>query len=385
MASKRPRGLALGLDADAGSGPSTRMASPTPVKKKKLYCHFKTLWKTQEFSVKLNGGATKSICGDVLSGVEGGDSAKCRVCGVTFSVRHGGVNDVLKHFSSRNHLQAMCSTSSTLANFGFGHSEEARRARRKQEDEQLQVQKAESLFIQFVAEHNLPFRTSDHFTKLVKIMFPDSNIARQFHCSRTKTSVLARYGNGQFCHGILIYMLTSSPTPIYYNLLVDESNDRGVEAKDLVVLLRFFDPSARKAVTRFVDLPTANDGTAAAIFMKIDECLMSRGLLYEHLVCFTSDTCNTMKGKRNGVVRHLKDKQPHLIDFGCICHLENLALKAAMKSLPIAVDSFLVDINTHFYLSIKRKEEFKEFCEFVDITYNKIISHVETRWLSLLE
>ena len=77
MASKRPRGLDLGLDADAGSGPSTRTASPTPVKKKKLYCHFKTLWKTQEFSVKLNGGATKSICGDVLSGVEGGDSAKC--------------------------------------------------------------------------------------------------------------------------------------------------------------------------------------------------------------------------------------------------------------------------------------------------------------------
>ena len=301
--------------------------------------------------------------------------------GVTFSVRHGGANDVLKHFSSRNHLQAMCST--TLANFGFGQSEEARRARRKQEDEQLQVQKAESLFIQFVAEHNLPFRTGDHFTRLVKSMFPDSNIARQFHCSRTKTSVLARYGNGHFYHGKLIDMLTSSPTP-YYSLLVDESNDRGVEAKDLVVLLRFFDPSARKAVTRFVDLPTANDGTAAAIFMKIDERLMSRGLLYEHLVCFTSDTCNTMKGKRNGVVRHLKDKQPHLIDFGCICHLENLALKAAMKSLPIAVDSFLVDINTHFYLSIKRKEECKEFCEFVDITYNKIISHVETRWLSLL-
>ena len=54
-----------------------------------------------------------------------------------------------------------------------------------------------------------------------------------------------------------------------------------------------------------------------------------------------------------------------------------------MKSLPIAIDSFLVDINTHFYLRIKRKE-FKEFCDFVDITYKKVISHVQTRWLSLL-
>ena len=53
---------------------------------------------------------------------------------------------------------------------------------------------------------------------------------------------------------------------IYYSLLVDESDDRCVEAKDLVVVVRFFYPSAMKAVTRFIDLPTANDGCAAAIF-----------------------------------------------------------------------------------------------------------------------
>ena len=126
-----------------------------------------------------------------------------------------------------------------------------------------------------------------------------------------------------------------------------------------MVLLRFFDTSVMKAVTRFIDLPTANDGTAAAIFAKIDECLVSRGLQYQHLICFNSDTCNTMKGQRNGVVRHLRDQQPDVLDLGCICHLENLALKAAMKSLPINVDSLLVDINTHFYMSVKRKDQLK--------------------------
>lgn len=108
-----------------------------------------------------------------------------------------------------------------------------------------------------------------------------------------------------------------------------------------------------KAVTRFIALPTANEGSSAAIFNKIDECLTSRGLLYECMVSFNSDTCNVMKGRRNGVVRHLREKQPNLVDLGCICHLENLALKSALKSLPIAVDTLLVDINTHFYLSIK--------------------------------
>lgn len=351
--------------------------------KKKAYCHFKDSWKSRDFSVN-NRGATISVSGEVLSGVDRGDTAKCKVCGVNFSVRHGGANDVVKHFSSKNHLQAMSSLSQTLDKFGFGSNGAAQRARKKQEEEQLQVQRAESLFVQFVAEHNLPFRVGDHFTKLVKVMFPDSSIAKQFHCSRTKTSVLVHYGSGSFCHDRLIETLTSTSTPVYYSLLIDESNNRGVEAKDLVVLLRFFDSSVMKAVTRFIDLPTSNDGSAAAIFRKIDECLLSRGLAYEHLVSFNSDTCNTMKGKRNGVVRHLTDKQPNLIDLGCICHLENLALKAAMKSLPISVDTLLVDINTHFYLSSKRKEALKDFCDFVDVTYKRILAHVETRWLSLL-
>ena len=33
--------------------------------------------------------------------------------------------------------------------------------------------KAETLFFNFVAEHNLPFAISDHFTKLCKKMFTD--------------------------------------------------------------------------------------------------------------------------------------------------------------------------------------------------------------------
>ena len=114
------------------------------------------------------------------------------------------------------------------------------------------------------------------------------------------------------------------------------------------------------------------------------QCLTSCGLKYEHLVCFNSDTCNTMKGQRNGVVRHLREQQADLLDLGCICHLENLAVKAAMKSLPINIDAFLVDINTHFYLSVKWKDQFKDFCDFVNDTYRKILGHVETRWLSLL-
>ena len=109
MASKR----ACDHDAEADSS-----SGATSAKKEigKMYCHFKSSWKSQDFSISLRDGAVKFISGDVLSGVEGEDTTKCKVCGVTFSVRHGGTKDVVK-FSSQNHLQAMSSTCSSHINW----------------------------------------------------------------------------------------------------------------------------------------------------------------------------------------------------------------------------------------------------------------------------
>ena len=36
----------------------------------------------------------------------------------------------------------------------------------------MQVLHAEALFVQFVVENNLSFRTGDHFSKLIRSMFP---------------------------------------------------------------------------------------------------------------------------------------------------------------------------------------------------------------------
>lgn len=56
----------------------------------------------------------------------------------------------------------------------------------------FQVIKAESLFTLMVAKHNCSFSLADHFTKLAPVMFPDSEIARQYGCKRTKTMAIIR-------------------------------------------------------------------------------------------------------------------------------------------------------------------------------------------------
>ena len=41
-----------------------------------------------------------------------------------------------------------------------------------------QVKKAEIKMATFVVEHNQPFAVMDHLSDLVKVIFPDSNIAK---------------------------------------------------------------------------------------------------------------------------------------------------------------------------------------------------------------
>ena len=265
------------------------------------------MWKTAEFSVDVGGGNVKKLSGNILRGKDGDDSAYCVLCKVEFSVRHRGANNVRKHFSTNKHISFVTATSTSwlLSSYRFGTNSTAVAARKQMEVQQLKVQPAEALFVQFVTEHNLPFRTGDHFTKLVKSMFPDPEIAWQFHCSQTKTLVLSRYGNSPSVHDDLIAKLTQSTQAVYHSLLVDESNDCGVVAKDLVVLVRFFNVSIMTAVTCLIGLPTANDSTTAAIFTEIDKCLTSRGFSYGNMLSFNSGTYNTMRGQRNGVLAHL--------------------------------------------------------------------------------
>ena len=53
-----------------------------------------------------------------------------------------------------------------------------------------QAMTAEIYFAKFVAEHNLSFLVADHFSRLTKVMFPDSKIAEVYSCARTKTTAI---------------------------------------------------------------------------------------------------------------------------------------------------------------------------------------------------
>ena len=96
-------------------------------------------------------------------------------------------------------------------------------------------------------------------------------------------------------------------------------------------------------------------------------------------------TANVMVGLHNSVLSRIQAKQPQVFSLGCLCHLANLCAVSALKTLPVSVDSLLIDVFYHFKYSAKRWEGFSEIqAEFEDIKPFRVLKHSTSRWLSLL-
>ena len=226
---------------------SKRLGSPavsTP-KKKKYTCKFKTEW------ISMFGGCiTRSDKGDTY--------AFCTVCDSKFSVASGGRNDIERHLKGTVHGSNVSASKQTVnLKSLFTH------------DVPDKVTKAEVLFANFVAEHNLPFLVADHFTQLCKVMFPDSDIASKFSSKRTKTTHMI---NGAIAP-VFNKKVTSLCKKEKFSVMIDESNDNG-DDKCLTILVRVLDRDIKKVTTRFLAMPICNIRTAQNIFSCLNKVLV---------------------------------------------------------------------------------------------------------------
>lgn len=56
----------------------------------------------------------------------------------------------------------------------------------------MDIIRAEVMLLDLATELNLPFSALDKLTKAVKIMFPDSELAKQFQCGRSKGTAIVK-------------------------------------------------------------------------------------------------------------------------------------------------------------------------------------------------
>lgn len=57
-----------------------------------------------------------------------------------------------------------------------------------------------------------------------------------------------------------------------------------------------------------------------------------------------SDNCSVINGKKTYVLSRIKQKQPYVMDMGCIYHLANLCCDAAVKEFRLLIEEFIIDM-----------------------------------------
>ena len=308
----------------------------------------------------------------IVASSKGDKYAYCKLCNSNFSVSHGGRNDAQRHCQSSGHLKRYAESQSALSITSRFRGESSASHFSK-------VMAAELMMAKFIALHNLPFQVADHLTDLVPLMFPDSKIAAGFASKHTKTkSIVCDAIDPHLKEPVIKELKCNS-----FNLMCDESNERGDHCKLLTILVRLYDRSTQTVATRHLETVGTANFTAEGLFTYLTESLARHDIPIANVMSFTSDTCNVMKGARGGVIAKLRSVQPRILDVHCICHLVSLCLKSAVKSLPLKVDDLLVDIYYHFRNSVNRITSLQEFAEFCCVEYKRVLKHCETRWLSL--
>ena len=146
---------------------------------------------------------------------------------------------------------------------------------------------------------------SEHASKMFSKMFPDSKIASNFGCGRTKATAIVKEA---LAPHYLEKTVQSMSNP--FSLLIDESNDK--TDKSCIILVRTLDEELGDVCTRFLDMPVVKVGTAVNLFAALKSSLDKHGLNFDKAMAFMSDTTNVMKGARSGVQKLISTENPAL-------------------------------------------------------------------------
>ena len=210
-------------------------------------------------------------------------------------------------------------------------------------------------------------------------MFPDSAIAEDFKCRRTKATAILKV----IAQDIQKKVLCAVSNSKYFSLQTDETTDIMV-TQEAAVMLRYFDNSLGKVRCLFYALDKVEEADASNLFDSIDQHFQNSDVLTcDHLIGLGTDGCNVMMGERNSIMSRLRSKQPGLIALHCNCHIAALIANHACLVIPKELEELTTDVWYYFHKSAKRMREFARFQCFVEVKPHKLLKACQTRWLSL--
>ena len=216
--------------------------------------------------------------------------ARCTECNSSFSISHGGGNDIKTHVSGARHIKN--------CNDRVGQQNIKTFCQDFDKSLDQKAIHAELLWTNFLVEHNVATAASDHFGSLMKEMFPDSKIAHQIKCGHTKAASLINFQAQSAVNYHQIIGDKKQP----YTLCTDGSNDSGDKLYPIIVRYVGHDNLIKEDLLS-VPCVTEASATGENIFLCIDSDLQDKGLTWDNCIAIGSDNAPVMSGNKKGTLR----------------------------------------------------------------------------------
>ena len=120
---------------------------------------------------------------------------------------------------------------------------------------------------------------------------------------------------------------------------------------------------------------------AIDIYKKLKTYLDDKQIPVENIISCAADGAPVMMGKKNGVLKLLKDENPQMLLVHCVIHRQNLVSKKVSPVLNETLNAIIKCINT-IKANAKCEHLFKQFCKDQNVDYVRLLLHTDVRWLS---
>ena len=154
-------------------------------------------------------------------------------------------------------------------------------------------------------QHNIPFLTADHLAPLYGKMFPDSRIAKNFRCRRTKTTTILNEAMKPAIKSELLNYMFEQP----FALINDGSSDTGLKKMNALCVYIFDVSRSMRAECKFYDMCVTSEedcSKADSLFEAVNQCFVKDGIDWENAVGL--DNTNTNVGNNNSIKTRIHEK-----------------------------------------------------------------------------
>lgn len=302
---------------------------------------------------------------------DGEQTATCKVCNKTVNFQQNGISGLKSHSSSASHQRAISTKQSSKSITSFLTSQP------RNDDSANHVLDAEIIWSLHTVECHNSYLSNNHVCDAFRGMFKKSKVAEKMSLKESKTAYVIKDAIFPFLQNQLALDLANTEFSIH----IDEANKI---RNHLGIVVRYMPSNSWDLIIQSFDIPAILNTNAETISSTTLDSFMALDIPTSNLIAVMSDSCNTMRGQKSGVIKRLQDELPQLLDLGgCSLHYIHNSVRYAVDELDSDIEDIISDLFTYFRYS-SNDSSYAVSAALTEVECHKFLRLVETRWLQCL-